>query len=68
MVRKLFSRFKEDRFDISDTPRSGRLSEFDEDRLNTLIHKDPTSVYSRIGKCDELWPFHRATFSFNGKD
>ena len=32
-VRK-FSRFKEDRFDISDTPCSG----FDEDRLNTLIH------------------------------
>ena len=40
-AKKWFSRFKEDRFDISDTPRSGRLSEFDEDRLNTLIHNDP---------------------------
>ena len=38
---KWFSRFKEDRFDISDTPRSGRSLGFDEDRLNTLIHNDP---------------------------
>ena len=35
------SRFKDDRFDNSDTPRSGRPSAFDEDRLNTLIHNDP---------------------------
>ena len=28
-------------FDISDTPRSGRPSGFDEDRLNILIHNDP---------------------------
>ena len=35
--RKWFSRFMEDRFDISDTPRSGRPSGFDEDSLNTLI-------------------------------
>ena len=38
-TRKWFSCFK-DRFDISGTPRSGRPSEFDEDRLNTLIHND----------------------------
>ena len=38
-ARKWFSRFKEDHFDTSDIPRSGRLSGFDEDRLNTLIHK-----------------------------
>ena len=31
--RKWFSRFKEDHFDINDTPRSGRSSEFDEDCL-----------------------------------
>ena len=41
MARKWFSSFKADRFDISDTPRSGRPSGFDEDRLNTLIHNDP---------------------------
>ena len=34
MARKWFSRFKEDRFNISDTPRPGRPSWFDEDRLN----------------------------------
>ena len=28
-------------FAISDTPCSGRLSGFDEDRLNALIHNDP---------------------------
>ena len=33
MARKWFSRFKEDRFDISDTPRSGRPSGFDEDQV-----------------------------------
>ena len=37
-ARKWFSRFKEDRFDISDTPRSARPSGFDEDCVNTLIH------------------------------
>ena len=34
-ARKLFSRLKEDRFDISDITLSGRPSGFDEDRLNT---------------------------------
>ena len=40
-ARKWFSRFKEDRFDISDTPRSRRPSGFVEDRSNILIHNDP---------------------------
>ena len=39
-ARKWFSRFKEECFDISDTPHSGRSSGFDGDRLNTLIHND----------------------------
>ena len=38
MARKWFSHFKDDCFDISDTPRSGRPLGFDEDRLNTMIH------------------------------
>ena len=42
-ARKWFSRFMEDSFDIS-TPRSGKPSGFDEDRLNTLIHMIPVSV------------------------
>ena len=36
-ARKWFSRL-----DISDIPRSGRPSGFEEDRLNTLIHNDPS--------------------------
>ena len=48
------SRFKEDHFDISDTQRSGRSSEFDEDRLNTLIHNDPRqcSQLANLMNCD----------------
>ena len=41
--RKWLSRFKEDCFDISDTPRSGKPSEYC-DRLNPLIHNDHVSV------------------------
>ena len=54
-ARKWFSRFKEDRFDISDTPYSGRLSGFDEDRLNTLIDNDSrqcTQELSNVMNCD----------------
>ena len=40
-ARKWFSHFKEDRFGISDTSRSGRPSRFDEDSSNTLIDNDP---------------------------
>ena len=39
---KWFHRFKENRFDISGTPLSGSPSGFNEDRLNTLIHNDPS--------------------------
>ena len=47
-VRKWFSRLKEDHFDISDTPRSGRPSVFDEDRLNTLIYNDPRQCTRKL--------------------
>ena len=55
MAKKWFSRFKEDCFDISDTPGSERLLEFDEDRLNTLIHNDPrqfTWELANMTNCD----------------
>ena len=59
-----FSRFKEGRFDISDTPRSGGPSGFNEDCLNSLFHNGPR----QCARCDELRPFHhRATFAFNGQ-
>ena len=52
---KWFSRFQEDRFDISDTPRSGKLSGFDEDLLNTLIRSDQrqcTRELANVLNCD----------------
>ena len=55
MARKWFSRFKEDRFDIIDSPRSGRPSRFNEDRLNTLIDNDPsqcTRELANVMNCD----------------
>ena len=55
MARNLFSRFKEGRFDNSDTPHSGKPSGFDEDRLNTLIHNDPrqcTRELANVMHCD----------------
>ena len=56
-AQKCFSLFKEDFFDISETPRSGRPSGFDEDRLNTLIHNDPhqcrpTRELANVMNCD----------------
>ena len=54
-ARKWFSHFKEDYFDISDTPHSGRPSGFDEDRLNTLIYNDPhqcTREMVNVMNCD----------------
>ena len=54
-ARKWFSRFKENRFDINDTPFSVRPSGFDEDRLNTLKHNDPrqcTRELANVMNCD----------------
>ena len=56
-ARKWFSLFKEYRFEISDTPCSGRPSGFDEDRLNTLVHNDPrqcrpTRELANMVNCD----------------
>ena len=53
--RKWLSRFKEDRFDISDTPRPGRPSGFDEDRSQTFIHNYPrqcTRELPNVMGCD----------------
>ena len=54
-ARKWFSHFKKDRFDISDTPRSGRPSGFDEDCSNTLIHNysdQCTQKLANVMNCD----------------
>ena len=39
-ARKWFAKFKNGNFDIDDTPRSGRPSEFDEDHLKALLKKE----------------------------
>ena len=54
-ARKWFSHFMEDRYDISDTPRTGRLLGFDEICLNTLIYDDPrqcTRELANVMNCD----------------
>ena len=67
MARKWFSSFKEDRFDISDTPHSGRPSGFD-DYLNTLIHNDPRQCTRQLANVMYCGSFHHhATFAFNGQ-
>ena len=51
-----FFHFKVGRFDISYTPRSGRLSEIDENRLNILIHNDPRQCsleLANVMNCDQ---------------
>ena len=50
-----YSHFKEDHFDISDSPYPGRPSGFDEDCLNSLIHNDPcqcTRELANVMNCD----------------
>ena len=51
---KWFSRFKKDRFDISDTPCSRKPSGFDEGHLNTLIHNYPRhcTQLANVMNCD----------------
>ncbi|KFD70118.1 hypothetical protein M514_17720 [Trichuris suis] len=41
VARKWFSRFREGNFDLSDSVRSGRPSDFDEEKLNALVHENP---------------------------
>ena len=47
-ARKCFFNFKEDRFDINDTPCSGGPYGVDEDRLNTLIYNDPSQCFREL--------------------
>ena len=39
-AKKWFAKFKNGNFDIDDTPRSGRLSEFDKDHLKALLKEE----------------------------
>lgn len=48
-AQKWFSKFKNGDFNLSDAPRSGRPSDFDEGCLNQLIHDDPRQSTRALG-------------------
>ena len=55
-ARKWFAKFKNGNFDIDDTPRSGRLSEFDEDHLKALLKEESCQKSRELAEkinCDQ---------------
>ncbi|KFD49143.1 hypothetical protein M513_09967 [Trichuris suis] len=61
-ARKWFSRFREGNFDLSDSARSGRPSDFDKERLNALVHEDPRQSIRELAEkigCGSLPPRYR---------
>ena len=54
-ARRWFLRFREGNFGLEDTPRTGRPSEFDEERLNSLVHENPRQTTRELAiemECD----------------
>ena len=49
-ARKWFAKFKNGNFDIDDTPRSGRPSEFDEDHLKALLKEESLQTSRELAK------------------
>ena len=55
-ARKWFAKFKNGNFDIDDTPRSRRSSEFDEDHLKALLKKESCQTSCEMAEkmnCDQ---------------
>ncbi|KFD56632.1 hypothetical protein M513_02308 [Trichuris suis] len=52
-AKKWSSCFREGNFDLSDGARSGKPSDFDEERLNALAHEDIHNT--RQANCLERW-------------
>ena len=55
-ARKWFAKFKTGNFDIDDTPRSGRPSEFDEDHLKALLKQESCQTSRDLSEkmnCDQ---------------
>ena len=55
-ARKWFAKFKNGNFDIDDTPRSGRPSEFDKDHLKTLLKEESRQTSGELAEkmnCDQ---------------
>ena len=53
-ARKWFAKFKNGNFDIEDTPRSGRPSEFDEDHLKALLKEESCQTSCKLAEKKEL--------------
>ena len=52
-ARDWYAKFKNGNFDLKDAPRSGRPVEFDEERLNQLLHEN--SRQTRQGNLQRKW-------------
>ena len=55
-ARRLFSRFKNGNFDLKDGSHTGRQIEFDEERLNQLLHENPRQTTRELAEqmdCDQ---------------
>ncbi|KFD54701.1 hypothetical protein M513_04401 [Trichuris suis] len=70
-VRKWFSCFREGNFDRSDSARSGRPSDLDEEKLNALVHEDPRQstceLAEKIGCSHVTVSRHLLSMGENGK-
>ena len=56
MARKWFAKFKNGKFDIDDTPCSGRPSEFDKNHLKTLLKEESCHISHELAEkinCDQ---------------
>ncbi|XP_065665663.1 histone-lysine N-methyltransferase SETMAR-like [Hydra vulgaris] len=55
-ARRWFSRFKNGNFDLKDGSHTGRPIEFDEERLNQLLHENPRQTTRELAEqmdCDK---------------
>lgn len=55
-AQKWFSRFRDGNFDLSDADRQGRTPNFDEERLDVLLHENPRQTTRELAvemECDQ---------------
>ncbi len=53
-ARKWFSRFNERNFDLSDAPCSDRPTDFNEEKLNALIHENPRQTTRELAETMQI--------------
>ena len=63
MARKWFAKFKNGNFDIDDTPRSRRPSEFDKDHLKALLKKESYQISCELAEKDQKMIFQSPSFN-----